>query len=132
MKSLESLGLRALADFDNEQLSTKPSTWTGQKEEFSEELAWVKGAQLAHADLRYLFGGQAFLMKAVLQFAQLQGTIMYGAQLQRANLSKAELQEANLSVNPARANVLMLMPARVQDRLEGADLPDDLHRPLLP
>ena len=112
--------LGSYADFVEADVSTKPANWTGTDDEdkAAEELALVKGARLAGRDLRHAIAARAFLAKADLRGANLQGAYLGDANLQGANLFKANLQGANLfGANLQGANLL-------RANLQGADLID--------
>lgn len=96
------LGYRTVADFLNAEVSVKPAGWTGT----AAEIAEVKGAQLARADLRYADARKAFLVNANLRSvdltgadlkkADLDGSDMDESSLARADLTKASLRNVNL------------------------------------
>jgi uncharacterized protein YjbI with pentapeptide repeats len=101
-----SLGFTTNAVMAGEDVSTKPSNWTGLSTNAAKELAQVKGARLAFAHLRFADAERAFLANADLHFADLRDANLRFADLRQANLSGADLRNADLSFA----------------RLQGADL----------
>jgi hypothetical protein len=90
------LGYETYADLTEEDVSTKPSGWTGRKETAEVEIAQVKGADLEHKDLRKADASGAFLVKARLSRADLRGASLYAADLRDADLWDANLVGAHL------------------------------------
>jgi len=80
------VGFRAMADFRDTDVSTKPAGWTGR------EVDEVVGALLPAADLRFADGRKAFLVNANLRSANLEG-----ADLKKANFEGADMDEALLA-----------------------------------
>ena len=94
-------GFELYADLADAEISQKPSSWTGLEDNLETELALVKGAKLAGANLRFAqatgaFLAQATLVRANLQDAHLDGAKLQGADLRRANLQGATLRDGNL------------------------------------
>ena len=85
------------ADLVEQDVSTKPPTWTGQKEKETEEIALVKPARLRGANLRGANAFRAFLVKADLMVADLSGAFLHTADLRDARLFDADLRDANLN-----------------------------------
>src|SRR4029077_4511621 len=90
-EAMSATGRRTYADLGGADLSTKPAGYTGLRERAEAELAQIRGASLAGADLRRSDASNAFLTKADLDHANLQG-----ATLSHANLHGADLEDANL------------------------------------
>ena len=80
------VGFRAMADFRDTDVSTKPASWTGR------EVEEVAGAILQDADLRFADGRKAFLVNANLRSVNLEG-----ADLKKANFEGADMDEARLA-----------------------------------
>jgi uncharacterized protein YjbI with pentapeptide repeats len=123
---LTTLGYETSADLTDDDVSTKPSGWTGRDETADVEIAQVKGADLDGRDLRNANARGAFLMKAKLAEAKLaeanlSGADLTDANLHLANLTGADLSDANLTdANLHRAN---LSGAQLHGtNLSGADL----------
>ena len=120
-------GYRTHANLNEIEISTKPPTWTGQKEEPQNEISLVKGANLQNANLQNAKMQRAFLVKADLRGANLKGADLYGANLQEADLGSADLQEADLRVanltGVRNLSAYKLCQARVD---EDTILPDSL------
>ena len=119
------------ADLAGQDVSTKPPSWTGEKEKETEEIALVKPARLRRANLRRATAAGAFLVKADLSQADLRRANLLMADLREADFSRADLHEANLAlVDLSRANLIMadlrganLFGADLRDaKLNGADL----------
>ncbi len=116
-------GYRTNANLRDADVSTKPATWTGLANLFTEksdqsvrekaraELAQVKGAPLKGTSLRDADAVGAFLAKADLTLADLQRIFLTNANLQGADLWGANLQGAFLYQADFKGA-----------RLEGADL----------
>ena len=85
------LGYETYADLTDDDISTKPSGWTGREETAAVEIAQVKGADLEGRDLRNADASGAFLVKAKLAGADLRGADLSGADLRDADLSGADL-----------------------------------------
>ena len=92
--ALETLGYSPFADLVEAELSIKPENWTGIGDKA--QIAQVKKARLSRMDLRHALAFGAFLVKAGLDEADLQGAVLGGANLQGAVLEYANLQRANL------------------------------------
>jgi uncharacterized protein YjbI with pentapeptide repeats len=88
----ERFGFSPFADFPEEDVSTKPSDWSGKEEQISQ----VKGAPLRGRSLRYAQAHRAFLVNADLRGADLSGAILDSAKLYGANLNDAILRGAKL------------------------------------
>ena len=106
------------ADLVDAELSIKPTNWTGigDEDELNAQIAQVKKARLSGMNLRYASADGAFLVKADLRDANLQGTNLVGANLQGARLINANLQEANLQFANLKGAYLRLA------KLQGANL----------
>ena len=91
------LGYETYADLRDDDVSTKPSGWTGRDETAAVEIAQVKGADLEGRDLRNADASRAFLVKAKLAGADLRGAVLSDADLRGADLRGADLRGANLS-----------------------------------
>jgi uncharacterized protein YjbI with pentapeptide repeats len=112
--AFEWLGFSPYADFQEKDVSQKPSNWTGLKQQ---EVHQVKGALLKRRNLRYANAERAFLVKADLRWADLSGAFMLEADVREANLLGAKLKGTGLY--SAR-----LQGANLQDtNLEEAYLP---------
>ena len=105
------VGYRTYANLEEEDISTKPPTWTGQELNLPNEIPLVKGAKLRRANLQHAYMVRAFLINADLRDAKLQQAVLNVANLQQADLRNAKLQQAVLNV----ANLQ-------QADLTGADL----------
>ena len=84
------------AELVEEEVSTKPTTWTGQEDAREKEIPLVKGAKLQGANLRHANLEKGFLIKADLRRANLQEASLSHANLQEARLFHANLQKADL------------------------------------
>lgn len=89
---LSFIGSDPFPDFRNEEVSTKPPSWSGLKEE---ELDYVKGPRLSKKYLRFLMADNAFLVKAVFDYCNLQRAEFEGTDLRKADLQYADLRWAN-------------------------------------
>ena len=114
------LGYETYADLTDDDISTKPSGWTGRDETAAVEIAQVKGADLEGRDLRDADASGAFLVKAKLAGADLRGANLADADLRGADLSDADLRDANLS----RADLREAPTSAAPERSSGADLGD--------
>lgn len=127
------IGYSPFTNFEEVDVSSKPTNWTGQKEKAKNEIALVKGARLEDRNLRYAKAYRVFLVKADLRRANLLGTYLAESDLRGANLWKAILQEADLSqAKLQKANLsevyisgATLWQVELQEaNLRGADLLD--------
>jgi uncharacterized protein YjbI with pentapeptide repeats len=91
------LGYETYAELTDDDISTKPSGWTGQDETAEVEIAQVKAADLERRDLRNADAHRAFLVKADLSSADLRSADLSRADLKFADLSRADLSGADLS-----------------------------------
>ncbi len=116
---LSLVGFLPFADFDDADVSTKPSDWTGKPDEYP----LVKGAKLADADLRNAYAPFAFLANARLERANLSHAYLLDANLEGATMWQTNLEEAELpGADLKRAD---LSGANLQRAtLERADLKD--------
>jgi hypothetical protein len=89
---LTRLGYETYADLADEDISTKPSGWTGREATSDVEIAQVKGADLEGRDLRNADASGAFLVRANLSSADLRGARLGGADLRGADLRGANLR----------------------------------------
>jgi uncharacterized protein YjbI with pentapeptide repeats len=89
---LREIGFSPFANLVEEDVSTKPATWTRKPEEYP----LVKSARLAHADMKYAKAYEAFLANADLRDANLSNAKLGWADLSHAILSGANLSHANL------------------------------------
>jgi uncharacterized protein YjbI with pentapeptide repeats len=119
---LQEIGFRPFANIAREDVSTKPSNWTGDVKEYP----LVKGAHLPLANMQHAYAELTFLVNADMRGANLSNAYLSGANLARADLSLAEmpwadLPAANLSgANLSRTN---LSYANLTDAdLSGANL----------
>lgn len=88
------IGSRAFADIADQDVSSKPENWFLRDDE---ELARVvNGAKLVGIDLRNATAMRAFLVRADLRDAKLQGAYLTGARLQGSLLIRAHLDNAYL------------------------------------
>jgi uncharacterized protein YjbI with pentapeptide repeats len=100
------LGYETYADLTDDDVSTKPSGWTGRDETAAVEIAQVKGADLEGSDLRNADAVGAFLVKANISRADLSDAVLRQADLTDANLSDADVFFANLTgAKLTRANL---------------------------
>jgi uncharacterized protein YjbI with pentapeptide repeats len=100
------LGFSTRADLTNEDVSTKPSGWTGRDETAAVEVAQVKGADLEYRDLRNTDARGAFLVRAKLAGADLRNAILTeDVDLRGANLRDANLMDAIIVANLSGANL---------------------------
>jgi uncharacterized protein YjbI with pentapeptide repeats len=130
---LTTLGYETYAELTEDDISTKPSGWTGREETAAVEIAQVKGADLEGRDLRNAAASEAFLVKAQLESANLRRIDLWGADLRRINLWGADLRGANLRIASLGEAKLYSADLRAADLtgadLTGADLGDaDLRR----
>lgn len=97
--SLELLGYRLYAELQDADVSIRPASWTGSgnKEAIDAQIAQVRGASLAGADLRLAFAPGAFFVKANLEAATLTGADLSDAKLTNANLREAKLAGSDLT-----------------------------------
>jgi uncharacterized protein YjbI with pentapeptide repeats len=123
---LTRLGYETGLDLTDDDVSAKPSGWTGQEETAEVEIAQVKGANLEGRDLRQTNARGAFLVKANLAGADLRRAHLWYADLREADLSRADLSGASFIVaNLEGANLegANLTGANLTSaNLEGADL----------
>jgi hypothetical protein len=133
---LTRIGYETYAELRDDDVSTKPSAWTGLEQNADEEIAQVKGADLEGRDLRHADAGGAFLVKAKLSGARLRGADFDDADLRAADFYDADLRDARLvgadlrgtdlrSADLAGANLISadLRDARLVDaNLSGANL----------
>jgi len=114
-------GYRTYANLVEADMSTKPPTWTGQKDKLKDEIPLVKGAKLKGANFQNANMIQAFLINADLRGAHLEGANLGGANLQKAVLVRAHLEKANLG--GAHLEEANLLEAYLQEAdLYGANL----------
>lgn len=90
---LTAVHLKYSAQLADEDVSIKPSNWVTDRPDFDQ----VKGARLAHRDLRHAQGANAFLVKADLTSADLGYADLRRADLRGAILTDARLSGANLT-----------------------------------
>jgi hypothetical protein len=113
-----SAGRPHFAYLENADVSVKPPSWTGKKDE---EMDLVKGANLEDADLRYVIAHDAFFVKARLERADLRGAHLLRADLRKSDLKACKLDHADLVA--AQLNEADLQDASlVSADLFGADL----------
>jgi uncharacterized protein YjbI with pentapeptide repeats len=94
-------------DIHEADVSTKPPNWTGQENNYENEVALVKGGRLAEANVRYANAEGAFLVKADMRQVQAEGINLLKANLHSADLSFAKLRRANFyQANLQNANLL--------------------------
>jgi Pentapeptide repeats (8 copies) len=120
---LNMLGYETYADLTDDDVSTKPSDWTGREE--TAEVESAKGADLEDRDLRHADASGAFLVKAKLGGEDLSGADLRGTDLRGPNFFSANLRGANLAnvdLSGAKLMVANLSYARhlTQTQLEGA------------
>jgi uncharacterized protein YjbI with pentapeptide repeats len=109
---LEEIGFRPFADLGRQDLSSKPSNWTGDVKEYP----LVKSANLPQANMQHANAYLAFLVNADLRKADLSNANLSEANLWNADLSDAKLLNANLSgAHLSKANL-------TSAHVEGADL----------
>jgi uncharacterized protein YjbI with pentapeptide repeats len=95
------MGYIPSANIESEDISSKPTVWTGKKDD---ELDLVIGAKLQDQDLSFLRARKAFLVKADLHQANLRYADLTETDLRRASLPEANLQDAILlKVNLSKA-----------------------------
>jgi uncharacterized protein YjbI with pentapeptide repeats len=111
--ALVQMGCSPLASLDHADVSRKPPDWLGKKDE---ELDRVKGADLAHKNLRYAQADYAFLAKANLSGSDLYGISLFHADLRQSNLVDSDLRWAQLS------DALMQRAYLQDSRLDHAQL----------
>jgi uncharacterized protein YjbI with pentapeptide repeats len=88
---LTMLGYETYAGLTDDEVSLKPSGWTGRTETAEVEIAQVKGADLVGIDLRTADASNVFLVKAKLASADLRGAGLRHADLREASLGAADL-----------------------------------------
>jgi uncharacterized protein YjbI with pentapeptide repeats len=106
---LTALGYETYAELTDEDVSTKPSGWTGQDETAAVEIAQVKGAALEGRDLRDADARRSFLVNGKLSYTDLRGADLMDADLRGADLYHSDLRGANLwsaDLREARAQVV--------------------------
>jgi uncharacterized protein YjbI with pentapeptide repeats len=99
---LEHIGFSAFANLFEEDVSTKPASWTGKTEEY----LLVKGARLRGANMQYANASSAFLANADLIGANLQDINLGYADLTKANLRLVNLNRADLSGADIKGGIL--------------------------
>jgi Pentapeptide repeats (8 copies) len=128
---LTTLGYETYADLTDDDISTKPTGWTGRDETAEVEIAQVKGADLEGRDLRHADAAGAFLVRAILAGADLSDAMLWqtdlrGADLRRAALRRADLWRADLRGASLRGADLRSASLRVTNfsgaSFRGADL----------
>jgi uncharacterized protein YjbI with pentapeptide repeats len=112
------LGYETYAELTDEDISTKPSEWTGRDETAAVEIAQVKGADLEDMDLRNAEARGAFLVKARLQGADLRGSYLLRADLREAQLAGLREAQSEASIAVADLRGAYLIGAN----LSGANL----------
>jgi uncharacterized protein YjbI with pentapeptide repeats len=129
---LRHVGFSAFANLVEADISTKPASWTGRKEEYP----LVKGARLLRTKAQYADARSAFLMNADLSFANLVGAdlseailshaILKGSYLSKSTLIETDLSDASLAgadLSEAFANVADFSNANLEfTNLSGAKL----------
>lgn len=119
----EYFGYRTYAYLVEADISTKPPTWTGQKDNLKNEIPFVKGAKLKDVNLQNAVMSRAFLINADLRQANLQNAQLDEANLQNAKLTWADLQNAQLG--QANLQNAELLYANMQNaQLKQANLTD--------
>jgi Pentapeptide repeats (8 copies) len=118
---LTMLGYETYAELEDEDISAKPSGWTGLEETAAVEIAQVKGADLEGRNLRAADASGAFLVKAKLARADLRDALLWQADLRGADLRDADLRDANLGDADLRGADLLGADLTSADLL-GADL----------
>jgi hypothetical protein len=108
-------GYDVFADLREIDVSTKPADFWRIKDE-QDRVDSVKGAFLKKKDLRYADMFRAFLVKAILRNADLEG-----ARLRKVNLQDADLRGANLQNTDLRGANLKAADLR-EANLTDADL----------
>lgn len=124
---LEKIHFSPFANLVEEDVSTKPASWTGQPNEY----VLVKGAHLYKADMRFAKASGAFFANADLRGANLSRTDLSDADLTNADLTEADLSDAYLlgaDLSKAKLQGAHLSNANVSDcdlsnaNLSNADL----------
>lgn len=116
---LPCFGTRAFADLSDQEVSARPANWFLRDDKELPRI--VRVARLSDMDLSYATALRAFLVRADLQHANLQGAILFEANLQKANLRAANLQGADLEL--ANLQGARLSRANLQKaNLDRADL----------
>ena len=108
-------GIGVFADLREIDVSTKPADFWRIKDE-QDRIDSVKGAFLKQKDLRYADMFRAFLVKAILRNADLEG-----ARLRKVNLQDADVRGANLQNTDLRGANLKAADLR-EANLKDADL----------
>lgn len=96
------LGTFLQPNFEDADVSIKPSNWTGDPRKVDSELRQVKPAKLDGRNLRGLKASGAFMVRADLRradlgHANLKGADLRGARLDGANLTGTNLEGASLT-----------------------------------
>lgn len=128
----EALSLPTQAVLMTEDLSSKPSNWTGLPKEEDREISQVKGALLEGSDLRFAEATRVFLVKGRLRHADLRsahffesdlrGAIFLGADLRNAEFVITQMQGVDLDVADPRGVVFQnvnLSNASLRTNLSG-------------
>ena len=129
---LTMLRYETYAELVAEDISTKPSSWTGREETADVEVAQVKGADLQDRDLRNAAIGRAFLVKGNFARANLRGADFRDTDLRRASFWKADLRGANLAPRrpPRRLPPRHRPPRRLPPRRQAQESqPQQCRRP---
>jgi uncharacterized protein YjbI with pentapeptide repeats len=122
---LTTLGYETNAQLTDDDISTKPSGWTGQDETAAVEVAQVKGADLENRDLRHADASGAFLVNAKLSRVGLSDADLREADFRGADLRVADLSGADLGGADFRGADLSgadLSGAHLYSRVGGPDL----------
>lgn len=121
-RGLEAIGFSPFANFLEEDISTKPSNWSGDIKEYPS----VKPARLRAANIQYANAAGAFLVNADMRDAHASHAELGEANLWHANLVGADLSSATLryaDLSEANLNGALLSKANLDGaKASGAHL----------
>jgi len=94
---LHVLGLKPYAVVDEVDFSSKPPTWTGERDKVEQEFSLVKGFILKNRLLRHVSARKCFLVKAQFVNVDIEGADFSYSDLRRCVFDQVEAQGADFS-----------------------------------
>jgi uncharacterized protein YjbI with pentapeptide repeats len=88
--SLHFFRIQTEANVDNEEVSTRPATWTGMPTNLNSEIALTRGARFVGAPMRRLHAHNAFFVKSAFYFVDLTGCWFYNCDLRSSRMDLVE------------------------------------------
>jgi uncharacterized protein YjbI with pentapeptide repeats len=86
--ALHFVGIQTQANVDNEEISTRPVTWTGIPNNTKTEIGLTRGARFANMQMRRLHAHNAFFVKSVFYSVDLTGIWFYDSDMRSAKLDQ--------------------------------------------